>query len=152
MTIPSLEPRITLEVKRTYPASCDQVFRAWTEAHALERWFKPMGSSTKVTQLELCVGGAFRFDLTHPDKSTSFMSGYYVEILRPEKLVFTWQSGATNNEETLVTVSLTERAAFTEVRLTHARLQDENMLLLHQNGWESCMDTLNELYQRGVTT
>src|SRR5438552_3487728 len=115
MTTPPTNQPTMVEVKRTYPASREQVFRAWTEAHALEHWFKPMGSVTTVMQLDLHVGGMYRFDLTNPGVPNIIITGYYVEIVRPEKLVFTWQSSTTNDKETLVTVILTERGAFTEV-------------------------------------
>jgi uncharacterized protein YndB with AHSA1/START domain len=147
MTMPAPEPRLTVEVKRLFPATREQVFRAWTEASALERWFKPMGSMTTVTQLDLRVGGTYRFDLTNPGVSDIVITGYYVEIVRPEKLVFTWQSSTTDDKETLVTVILLERAAFTEVRLTHERLTTEQMILGHQKGWEFFMDNFGTLFE-----
>ena len=147
MTAPSPDQQIKVEVKRTYLASREQVFRAWTEASALERWFKPMGRITIVKALDVRVGGAFRFDLTSVDAPTIVITGCYVEIVRPEKLVFTWQSSTTNDKETLVTVTLTEQAAFTEVRLTHERLTTEEMILGHQKGWEFYMDNLSTLFE-----
>src|SRR5215207_1430689 len=99
MTTPSPEHRTTAEVKRIFPAAREQVFRAWTEARAIERWFKPMGRVTTVTQLDLRVGGMYRFDLTNPDVPNIVITGYYVEIVRPEKLVFTWQSSTTDDKE-----------------------------------------------------
>jgi uncharacterized protein YndB with AHSA1/START domain len=145
MTIPSPDQRTTVEVNRVFPATREQVFRAWTQASALERWFRPMGSVTTVKFLDLRVGGAFQFDLSQPDAPNIIISGYYIEIVRPEKLVFTWQSSTTNNKETLVTVILIESHGYTEVRLTHDRLDDELMILGHQKGWEYFMDTLSTL-------
>lgn len=147
MTMPTLESPMTVDVKRIFSATREQVFRAWTEAQALERWFKPMGRSTIVKELDLRVGGSFRFDMTNPGAPNIVITGYYVEIVRPEKLVFTWQSSTTDNKETLVTVILTERAAFTEVRLTHERLTTEQMILDHQQGWEFFMNNFATLFE-----
>ena len=147
MTTPSPEQRTMVEVRRTYPATREQVFRAWTEASALERWFKPMDRSTTVKALDVRVGGAFCFDLTSPGVPNIVITGYYVEIVRPEKLVFTWQASITDDKETLVTVILIERAAFTEVRLTHEHLSTEQMILGHQKGWEFYMDNLSTLFK-----
>ena len=83
MTIPSPESSVTVEVKRIFSATREQVFRAWTEAQALERWFKPMGRSTTVKVLDLRVGGSFRFDMTNPGAPNIVITGYYVEIVRP---------------------------------------------------------------------
>lgn len=147
MTMPKFESRMTVEVKRIFSATREQVFRAWTEAQALERWFKPMGRSTTVKELDLRVGGSFRFDMTNPGAPNIVITGYYVEIVRPEKLVFTWQASTTDDKETLVTVILTERAAFTEVRLTHEGLTTEQMILDHQQGWEFFMNNFATLFE-----
>ena len=137
-------PEQTLIVQRIFSAPRERVFRAWTEAAALERWFRPMGCTVTVSRLELQVGGAFQFDLLHPDGATSAITGHYIDIRRPERLVFSWISGATHNQETEVTIEFFEQGLMTEVRLTHARLRDDDMLLLHQNGW-ACIDLLVEV-------
>lgn len=142
MTTPT--PEQTLIVQRVFPAPREQVFRAWTEASALQQWFRPMGCKVTVSLLELRVGGEYQFDLIHPDGATSTINGRYIAISHPERLVFTWVSGGTHFQETEVTVEFFERGAATEVRLTHARLTDDDMLLTHQNGW-ACIEFLAEV-------
>ena len=34
-------PETTLQLKRTFAAPRDRVFRAWTDAHILAQWFAP---------------------------------------------------------------------------------------------------------------
>jgi len=47
-----------LQVKRTFQASRERVFRAWTDAKELARWFAPPSDySTVVPELDLRVGG-----------------------------------------------------------------------------------------------
>jgi len=146
VTAASPNQQIKVEVKRTYLASREQVFSAWTEASALERWFKPMGRSTTVMQLNVHVGGEFHFELTNPGTPNIVITGHYVEIVQPEKLVFTWQSSTTDDKETLVTVIMTERAGYTEVHLTHELLTTEQMILGHQKGWEFYLDNLSTMF------
>jgi uncharacterized protein YndB with AHSA1/START domain len=136
----------SLTVKRTFAASRERVFRAWTEPQALEQWFRPMGMTLNVTDLSLYIGGGFAFTLTELDGTQSFVSGKYLEIIPPEKLVFTWKSTQTNDEETLVTVMFAERdLGSTEVILKHERLADNAMVTLHSGGWGACMDILSAL-------
>jgi uncharacterized protein YndB with AHSA1/START domain len=92
------------------------------------------------------VGGAFYFDLTDASGEKSYMAGNYLEIVPPERLAFTWVSTATNDEQTLVTVEFLDRGGSTEVALTHDRLADEAMILVHQNGWGSCLDLMADLF------
>ncbi len=52
-----------------------------------------------ISKLEVQVGGSSCFDLA--DGSDSLV-GTYLEIVRPEKLVFTWSSAATYDKETVM--------------------------------------------------
>jgi len=140
MTSPDFQT--TLHLNRIFKASRERVFRAWTQADLLEKWFHPVGFHTKVSTLELRVGGAYRLDLTGPNGEHSAFSGNYLEIVPPSRLVFTWVSEATNGEQTLVTLDFIERDGFTEVRLTHDRMADEAMILAHRLGWEACLEQL----------
>jgi len=136
----------SLTVKHTFAATRKRVFRAWTEPQAWEQWFRPMGMTLVVDELELRVGSGFHFTLTEPDGAQSFVSGTYREIIVPEKLVFTWISPTTNEEETLVTITFAERGAdSTEITLQHERLADAAMVTLFSGGWTSCIDILNTL-------
>jgi uncharacterized protein YndB with AHSA1/START domain len=135
----------TLQVARRFSASRERVFRAWTEPQMIEQWFRPMGLTTTVMTLELLVGGAFYFDLNAPTGETGYMAGNYLEIVCPERLAFTWVSNATNDEQTLVTIEFVERNEMTELALTHDRLADEAMILVHQNGWGVCLELMADL-------
>ena len=128
-----------LIVRRTFMAARERVFRAWTEAGALEQWFRPMGVRVRVRELDVRVGGTFRFELAGDG---SMMEGTYLEVVPTERLVFTWTSRGTQHEETLVTVEFVARGAETEVVLTHARLSGGEMLELHRVGWQAALDGL----------
>ena len=139
---PTSQADPVLVVRRAFPAPREQVFRAWTEAQALEGWFKPEGQQTHVVQLDLCVGGSYQFDFRTMTGEQSSVSGTYLEIVPPEKLVFTWLSLATDDRETLVTVEFVERSGVTEVVLTHERLSDGEMVTQHRFGWNWMIDRL----------
>jgi uncharacterized protein YndB with AHSA1/START domain len=142
MTTPAFDRAATLTLRRTFPAARERVFRAWTEPEVLQQWFRPMGMRLTISKLELQVGGSFCFDLA--DGSDS-MVGTYLEIVRPEKLVFTWSFAATPGKETLVTVEFIKHGSSTEVILTHQRLASQESLSSHQAGWQSLLDQLAQV-------
>ncbi len=110
-----------LNLRRSYSAPRDLVFRAWTEPEALERWFKPRGQTTRVVALDLRAGGSYCFETRDADGVVTAISGRYVEIVPPEKLVFTWVSPSTDDAETLVTLHFIDKAGATEITLSHER-------------------------------
>jgi uncharacterized protein YndB with AHSA1/START domain len=140
MNNPTLETFLNL--RRTFPAPRDLVFKVWTEAEALEGWFKPQNQQTKVVELDLRVGGGYSFETRTRAGEVGSISGRYLEIVRPEKLVFTWISHFTQEHETLVTLEFLERGKATEVVLTHERFTSEEMVTRHLFGWNWMLDQL----------
>jgi uncharacterized protein YndB with AHSA1/START domain len=131
----------TLVLRRAFTASRQRVFRAWIEPEALEHWFRPKGMSVSVSKLEARVGGSFRFDL----ENGSSIVGTYLHIVPPEKLVFTWSGGATQDKETVVTLDFLDQSPVTEVVLTHERLSTPELRALFGSGWPSLLDALAEV-------
>ena len=137
-----MSPDTLLHIQRSFAAPRDLVFRVWTEPEALEGWFRPKGMRTKVRALDLRIGGLYSFEVIAPDGASGSISGRYIEIVRPEKLVFTWVSHETDELETLVTLKFAERAGVTEIALTHERFAGEGMTYQHRLGWNWMMDQL----------
>ena len=131
----------TLVLRRAFTASRQRVFRAWIEPEALEHWFRPGGMGVTVRSLEARVGGSFRFDL----ENGSSIVGTYLHIVPPEKLVFTWSGGATQDKETVVTLDFLDQGPVTEVVLTHERLSTPELRALFGSGWPSLLDALAEV-------
>jgi uncharacterized protein YndB with AHSA1/START domain len=140
MTSPNLD--VFLNLRRTFAAPRELVFHAWTERQALEGWFRPMGQPVKVIDLDLRVGGGYCFEFTTPDGESGAITGRYVEIDRPEKLVFTWQSFITDDYETLVTLEFVEREGKTEILLAHEHFPTQPMATAHETAWNWMLDSL----------
>ncbi|MEP7291307.1 MAG: SRPBCC domain-containing protein [Chloroflexota bacterium] len=135
-----------LNLRRSFNAPRPQVFRAWTEPRAIERWFKPMGMASTVSQLDLRAGGSYCIDLLGANGASASISGHYVEVTPPEKLAFTWRSAETDQVETLVTLEFVQRGSATEILLTHELLTTEEMIAMHRFGWLSMMDELSTVF------
>ena len=88
------------------------VYDAMTKPELLKRWFGPRGWSLVVCEVDLRVGGKWRFVLRGPDGVEMGMSGVYRELTRPERSMHT-ESFDDFPGESLVTTVLVEDASKT---------------------------------------
>jgi uncharacterized protein YndB with AHSA1/START domain len=72
---------------RVFDAPRQMVFDAFSKPELLKRWFGPRGWSLDVCEVDLRVGGGFRFVLRGPDGRLMGMRGVYREIVPPERSV-----------------------------------------------------------------
>jgi uncharacterized protein YndB with AHSA1/START domain len=140
---PTLET--TLRLTRTFAAPREKVFRAWTEPQALKKWWGPHGYETPSAEVDLRVGGRYRFGMRKlPDGEIFYLSGVYREVSPPERLVYTWlwERQDVDFGETLVTVEFLDRGGETEVVLTHELFPNAEERDRHNQGWNSTLDRL----------
>ena len=72
---------------RVFHAPRQMVWDAFTKPELLKRWFGPRGWSLVVCEVDLRVGGGFRFVLRGPDGRDMGMRGVYREIVPPERSI-----------------------------------------------------------------
>jgi uncharacterized protein YndB with AHSA1/START domain len=72
---------------RVFDAPRQLVFEAFSRPELLKRWFGPRGWTLAVCEVDLRVGGGFRFVLEGPDGRQLGMRGVYREIAAPERSV-----------------------------------------------------------------
>ena len=72
---------------RVFDAPRQMVFDAFSKPELLKRWFGPRGWSLVVCEVDLQVGGGFRFVMRGPDGKEMGMRGVYREIVPPERSV-----------------------------------------------------------------
>lgn len=102
---------------RVFDAPRRLVFEAFTRPELLKRWFGPRGWSLEVCEVDLKVGGGFRFVLRGPDGATLGMRGVYREIVPPERSIHT-ESFDEYPGESVVTAVFTEREGKTTLTAT----------------------------------
>jgi len=109
-----------IAMTRVFDAPRTLVFDAWTKPELLQRWLGVRnGWSLAVCEIDLKVGGAYRFVWRGPDGAEMGMGGVYREIVPPERLVSTerfddpWYPG-----EALDTMVLVEEDGKTTVTVT----------------------------------
>ncbi len=142
-------PDFFLQERRLFKASRAKLFQAWTDAEALKSWFGPEGVTIETVEVDLRVGGEYCFGM-RPDGSPLFYHrGNYLEIIKDEKLVFSWLlegqdcDGCTGEHgETVVTVEFLQKGEMTELVLSHEKLPSEEARDNHSLGWNGCLDNL----------
>jgi uncharacterized protein YndB with AHSA1/START domain len=130
-----------LQLRRFYSATREEIFATWTDPEKMREWLCPAGATIPLIEVDLRVGGVFRIDM-QSERGTYPHTGKYREIIRPEKLVFTWSSINTGHKETLVTVEMIQHGQQTELVLTHENLPDQQAQEMHAMGWNSILDRL----------
>jgi uncharacterized protein YndB with AHSA1/START domain len=118
-----------IAMTRIFDAPRSLVFDAWTKPELLKRWLGVRGGWTfAVCEVDLRVGGSYRFVWRGPTGAEMGMGGVYREIVRPERLVATekfdepWYEGDALDTTTFVerggktTATTTVRYASQEVR------------------------------------
>ena len=126
-----------LRLSRTLPRPAERVWHAFTDPTALASWLWPERFAT-TAEVDLRVGGRYRIE--GPGAGMA-VSGEYVAVEPPRRLVFTWRWEG-EPEETLVTVELTPTGATTELVLVHERFADDARRDEHAQGWSDCLDRL----------
>jgi uncharacterized protein YndB with AHSA1/START domain len=97
-----------VRVTRVFDAPRELVFDALTQPDLLRRWYGRVGWSLVVCDVDLRVGGAFRFVSRRPNGKDVGQRGVYREVVRPERIVHTETWEDWNPGECLITVVLTE--------------------------------------------
>ena len=122
---------------RVFDAPRRLVFDALTRPELLKRWYGPRGWSLVVCEIDLRVGGAFRFVSRRPAGKDVGQRGVYKEIVAPERLVNTEAWEDWNPGEVLVTTVLVERNDKTTFTSTLRFPSPEVRDLLIQSGMTS---------------
>jgi len=76
----------TITFERSFPASREQVFDAWTKPEHVTQWWDPTGTPLVECTIDLRPGGAFKF-VNDSGHAPPFEGAYRV-VERPAKLVF----------------------------------------------------------------
>lgn len=142
MTTTSKADVLTFIVTRTLKAPVELVYKGWTEPEQMAKWIGcDQMCTVKVTQ-DFRVGGEFRYDMNLNDGEQVAIYGVFQKIEPNRKLSYTWTNTSKDYpaKDTLVTVEFIAKGDITELKLTHANLNDANCLHGHTLGWTASLD------------
>jgi len=136
---------LTVNVNKTIHAPIDKVFDAWLNPEILSLFMMPMpGMSASDIENDVREGGDFTI-IMHVGNEALPHTGKYVEINRPDKLVFTWVSHR-SVDNSIVTLNFTKiDDNNTNISLSHVKFIDEKARSDHQGGWGNILDKLDDV-------
>jgi uncharacterized protein YndB with AHSA1/START domain len=139
-----------VQIRRRLRAGPEQVFDLWTKPDLMVRWMSPYpGAVDCQATCDPRPGGAFSLVMSSKESSRE-VSGTFLQVDRPRKLVFTWIGPLTNHVNTLVTVELTPQGDETDLVLTHERLPTPRIHQGHTIGWGNILDHLADAVSKDL--
>jgi uncharacterized protein YndB with AHSA1/START domain len=105
-------------MRRVFDAPRRLVYEALTKPEHLKRWWGPKGLTLVVCEIDLRVGGGYRFVQRAPDGQEFAFRGVYRELRRPERIVSTFVFELMPEHEAIDTVTLDEKEGKTTLTST----------------------------------
>jgi uncharacterized protein YndB with AHSA1/START domain len=136
-----------LVITRVIDAPRVLVFRTWTQPDHIARWWGPQGYTTIHCEMDVRVGGAYRFGMRSPEGAERWKRGVYLEIVEPERIVFTfaWEDADGRlDHELLTTVTFAEQGTKTKLTLRQTGFETTAKRDDHVIGWTSCLERFAE--------
>lgn len=142
ITVPPDEPVITS--RRFVKAPPALVWQAWTDPAALRQWLGPRALEMVVCEIDLRVGGSYRFVQRSPDGQEFAFHGEYRELEPPHRMVNTFIFDGMPDAYSVETLVLEEVEGGTMMIGTsvHSSLESRNTHLA--NGMEYGMRESSE--------
>jgi uncharacterized protein YndB with AHSA1/START domain len=78
----------TVQLSRLLDAPRSLVFRMWTDPQHMAKWWGPRSFDNPVCTMDVRPGGALLIHMRGPDGTLYPMSGTFIEVVEPERLVF----------------------------------------------------------------
>jgi uncharacterized protein YndB with AHSA1/START domain len=140
-----------LRVSRVFSAPRETVFKAWSSADAIKRWFCPDGYSVPEAKVEMRAGGAFEVCMRSPEGVDHWTRGAFTEVVAPERLTIDHHvidpcgGGPLFSAVTQVKFTAAPGGTLMEVAQTYAVADSahaEPMIKGAPEGWRQTLDKL----------
>jgi uncharacterized protein YndB with AHSA1/START domain len=142
----SEKPGHVVRIERTFAASAEDVFDAWTSPEVMRRWFHVAPDwDTPQAEVDLRVGGTVRVVMRRPDGTEFAAQGEYTLIDRPHRLVMTWTFEDDTSNEQLIELSFRESEGSTAVLMVNSGISTDGRRDSQDEGWRGCFDQLERV-------
>ena len=136
-------------ITREFDAPRHLVYKAWTTPELVKRWWHAGRGEAKICEIDLRVGGTWRYVMVTEGGFEVGFHGEYREIVPNERIVSTEVYEGMPDAEALTTLSLTEVEARTAVtiRVQHASKADRDAHIDSgmEDGLQDAMDLLEQV-------
>ena len=130
-------------IERTFAASAEDAFDAWTSPEVMRRWFHCGPDwDTPEAEVDLRVGGKVRLVMRRPDGIEVEARGEFTLIDRPHQLVMTWTFDDDPSNEQLIELSFSESEGSTTVVMVNSGISTDERRDAQDAGWHGCFEEL----------
>lgn len=136
-------------IRRTYSASPQQVYAAWTDPKLAKQFMCPEDVTCDSAEFDVRVGGNYRIVMNLPSGEKYIAYGVYKDVQPSKRLSMTWiweEEKKEDEHETLLTIDLAPNGTGTDLTLTHEKIASRKSADDHTHGWTSILDKLNDVY------
>jgi uncharacterized protein YndB with AHSA1/START domain len=135
-------------IVREFAARRELIYRAWTTPGLVSRWWSGGRGAMKSAEIDLRVGGRWRYVMVSDDGTEVAFHGRYREIVPRERLVYTEAFEPKPEAEALTTVTFTEVEGRTtlEILIQYENRQDRDAHSAYMDeGLQEALDMLEEV-------
>jgi uncharacterized protein YndB with AHSA1/START domain len=136
-------------ITREFDAPRHLVYRAWTTPDLVKRWWSGHRGEVTLVEIDLRVGGAWRYVMVATGGFEVGFHGEYREIVPNERIVSTEIYEGMPNAEALNTLTLTEAEGRTTLTILvqHATRDDRDAHINSgmEGGMQEAMDRLEQV-------
>jgi uncharacterized protein YndB with AHSA1/START domain len=136
-------------ITREFDAPRHLVYRAYTEPELIRRWWSGDRGTVDSIEVDLRVGGSWRYVMTANDRFEVAFHGEYREIVPDEKLVSTEVYEGMPDASALDTVSFTEQDGCTTLTIlvehSEQAHRDAHINSGMEDGLQEALDHLEEV-------
>ncbi|NVJ98081.1 MAG: SRPBCC domain-containing protein [Alphaproteobacteria bacterium] len=139
-----LETR-TLRMERVFKATPQRVFDAFTKPEQVAAWWGPEGMHVARLELNTVESGVWFTVMENGAGEQYHVSGRYLVIDPPKRLVFTWAwtNDGVRGHETEVELTFTETEAGCRLNLVQTVFENQDWRDDHNGGWTSSLNCLD---------
>jgi uncharacterized protein YndB with AHSA1/START domain len=139
-------PGYVVRIERTFAASAEEVFDAWTSPEVMRRWLHcEVDWETPVAEVDLRIGGQVFVVMRRPDGREAGMRGEYTLIDRPHRLEMTWVFDDEPANRQLIELSFSESDGSTTVVMINSRISKDTRRDSQDEGWRGCLEVLDQM-------
>jgi len=141
-----------LDLRRSFHASAEDLYRAWTEPERFRRWFQPIGEfeAERVT-IEPRAGGALALEFRVAEGRRVGLTGRFYE-LTPRRIVVELareEVPGSPSPPTRITATLTEGSGNATLAVLHEGVPDGERAQV-EAGWRHCFGRLSGVLQKAL--
>ena len=143
-----------LVISRIFPAPRQLVFKAWSTAEHMKRWFSPETYTVPEAQIDFRAGGVCNICMRSPSGQEYWSRGSYLEVSPPDRLVFKTvvADGGAPKFTAHTTVTFAEEGSGTRMTVHQAyEIHDASARMSVDGapqGWRTTLDKLERELER----